>query len=188
MGDSGLYARARDGQGRYWNWGSLGWSVSETEACQSFLSERLDVDVLESNYGVVVSPPLSSVVIEFVRSSDGEVVGEEVVGKRTFYSLRYTKGLGSAALSVRVLGATGLFWNFTTNSWVVNQNANTYTLLSEYPDLSSVESLYASIAAVPVDSSEFQFFRVADGFVIGTDTLMDFVPPAPILGEAEPLP
>lgn len=65
-----------------------------------------------------------------------------------FY-IRYTQGLGDAAIYTRLRNATGKFWNFTTLAWDTAETAPCQVLLLERDDYDSVDSLYSAEVVLP---------------------------------------
>lgn len=77
LGNAALYARIRDGIGRYWNLTTLAWVDSESADTKKYLTEYPDGDALESRYATTLTLPSEQVVIEHVRASDGAVRASE---------------------------------------------------------------------------------------------------------------
>jgi len=65
-----------------------------------------------------------------------------------FY-IRYTQGLGDAAIYTRLRNATGEFWDFTNEVWVAVETTDCRTYLLERDDLDSTDSLYSAPATLP---------------------------------------
>lgn len=80
-GDAALYVRARDGGAppRYWNFTTLAWDAVESSQCRIWLAEHPDpADLYESRYqSVSIRIPADTLVLEYVRVSDGVVIAEE---------------------------------------------------------------------------------------------------------------
>jgi len=116
-----------------------------------YLTEYPDADPDESRYEATVSPAAGTVV-EFVRVSDSRVIAEEWSGA-PFWSFRYDKGLGNAALVARAR-FDGSFFSATVP-------------LTEFADADPVESRYQSAAAMPDGWAGLEYVRVSDGAVVG---------------------
>jgi hypothetical protein len=82
-----------------------------------------------------------------------------------FATLRDTKGLGNAALYVRLRDAAGRFWNWTTTAWVDAESADTKINLREYPDSDALESRYSAALTVPDEQVAIEYVRASDGAV-----------------------
>src|SRR5512136_1164973 len=85
MGNAALYVRFRDVLGRYWNLVTLAWDAAETANCRIFLTEYQDSDLLESRYQGTATLPTGDSTAEYVRLSDGRVLGEDGSGFTTGY-------------------------------------------------------------------------------------------------------
>jgi hypothetical protein len=82
-----------------------------------------------------------------------------------FATYRDTKGLGNAALYVRLRDATSRYWNWATSAWVDAESADTKKFLIEYPDADQVESRYAVALTVPDEQVAIEYVRASDGAV-----------------------
>ena len=65
-----------------------------------------------------------------------------------FY-IRYTQGLGDAAIYTRLRNDEGEFWDFTNLVWVVYETVDCQISLLEHDDGDSVDSLYSAPASLP---------------------------------------
>jgi len=66
-----------------------------------------------------------------------------------FY-IRYTAGLGDAAIYTRLRNSTGQFWDFTNLAWIDGpETTDCRVFLLEHDDLDSVDSLYSAPATLP---------------------------------------
>jgi uncharacterized phiE125 gp8 family phage protein len=77
LGNAALYVRARDASARFWNWTTRAWVAVEDAGCRVFLAEYADASTIESLYQAGIDAPPGEVLIEYVRSSDSRVLGEE---------------------------------------------------------------------------------------------------------------
>jgi hypothetical protein len=82
-----------------------------------------------------------------------------------FATYRDTKGLGNAALYVRLRDATARYWNWATSAWVDAESADTKKFLLEYPDADAIESRYAVALTVPDEQVAIEYVRASDGAV-----------------------
>jgi hypothetical protein len=65
--------------------------------------------------------------------------------------VRYTSGLGNAALYARIRNATGQFWDFVALTWgVIGTDCKQF--LTEYADSDPTTSYYAKEVVVPSDA------------------------------------
>lgn len=78
---------------------------------------------------------------------------------------RDVKGLGNAALFVRLRDLTGRFWNWTTGAWVDAESADTRVTLTERADGDPLESRYSASITVPQEQVAVEYVRASDGAV-----------------------
>lgn len=77
QGAAALYVRFRNVLGQFWDLVAHGWVGAETADCRTYLAEFQDADTLESRYQSSATPPLGEYIAEYVRESDGLVLGED---------------------------------------------------------------------------------------------------------------
>lgn len=86
------------------------------------------------------------------------------------FFIRYTKGLGNAAIYTRLRNATGQYWNFNYREWVnpLDETADCRIFLNETQDGDAFESLYSASSYTP-DGGRWieETVRVSDYKVIG---------------------
>lgn len=106
QGNSAIYVRGRDAIGRFWNWSLFSWGSSEVAGCKVALAEYTDADTVESRYQATLALPSGDIILEYVRASDGRVLGEEPgtdLGASVAAILAaLTTGAGSGTVSVLV--------------------------------------------------------------------------------------
>lgn len=89
--------------------------------------------------------------------------------------IRYTKGLGNAALGCRLRNNIGQHWNFSTSTWGATES---YYTLTEYADSDPYESTYLRTLVLPTiiqaPVSIVEVFVVATGEVIGQENTLDY--------------
>jgi hypothetical protein len=98
--------------------------------------------------------------------------------------VRYTTGLGDAALYARVRNATGQFWDFVALSWgVIGTDCKAF--LTEYADSDPTTSYYAAEIVVPFNGV-FCIEIVVDStsLVIGYESTKDAAADVPETGLA----
>lgn len=78
---------------------------------------------------------------------------------------RDVKGLGNAALYVRLRDLTGRYWNWTTGAWAGAESADTRATLTERPDGDPLESRYSVEIVLPDEQVAIEFVRASDGAV-----------------------
>lgn len=92
--------------------------------------------------------------------------------------IRYTRGLGNAALGVRVTSLTGAYWNFVTLGWDALESLDTAYNLTEYAGSDPNESTYTRTLVLPsaviVSEGFVEIFVKGTGEVIGQESLSYF--------------
>ena len=103
LGNAALYVRATDDSvpPQFWSWGGAIWVASDTSPVRTFLTECADADPLESAYKANVFPPPTATLLEYVRVSDGKVIGEDPLNVQSILSA-VTTGVGAGLLTVTV--------------------------------------------------------------------------------------
>jgi len=86
-----------------------------------------------------------------------------------FY-IRYTAGLGDAAIYTRLRNSTGQFWDFTALGWVGTETTACQIWLAEHDDGDSVDSLYSASATLPAGGPWVEeAILFSNGRVLGYD-------------------
>ncbi|KKW05295.1 MAG: hypothetical protein UY41_C0057G0001 [Candidatus Moranbacteria bacterium GW2011_GWE1_49_15] len=87
-------------------------------------------------------------------------------------SFRYDKGLGDAAIYMRLLNSAGEFYDFLATSFVSVENANCQLLMTEFPDSSTEQSWYYVTFESPAGGPfAIEIVLVSTAEVIGYDTV-----------------
>jgi len=88
-------------------------------------------------------------------------------------TIRYTRGLGSSAVYVRIRDTNGNYLVLATGVWQASEDATCKQLLSEYQDADTAESRYQYTLSLPLISVQavMEYVLVAGESVIGEDDL-----------------
>lgn len=88
--------------------------------------------------------------------------------------IRYTKGVGNAALKVRVRSTSGQYWNFDTLAWDNTESVTTAYTLTEYADSDPYESTYSRLITLPsvalAPEGYVEIYVASTGEVIGQES------------------
>mgnify|MGYP001172714798 FL=1 len=78
LGNSAIYARLRDGVGKFWDFVGLAWVTPITTNCKQYMTEYTDSDPATSYYAKeIVVPSATILCIEVVLNSTSLVLGYE---------------------------------------------------------------------------------------------------------------
>jgi hypothetical protein len=84
--------------------------------------------------------------------------------------IRYTKGLGGAAVYLRARDATAQYWDWTTLAWSATEEAACKQALAERQDSDAAESRYmASVALPPGVQSILEYVLASTAEVLGEE-------------------
>ena len=90
--------------------------------------------------------------------------------------VRYTTGLGDAAIYARLRNAVGEFWDFVGLAWVTPITTDCKAFLTEYTDGDPSTSYFSANIVVPADDVyAIEVVLASDGTVLGFESTRDAI-------------
>jgi hypothetical protein len=113
QGDLALYVRLRNVSVEYWDFVTGAWVPTEVANSRVYLTEYPDSSTVESRYQNSILLPPADLTIEYVRSFDGLVIGEETIDGGAVAG----SGTGQNVVTVTALEGTTPVPNVLVQAW-----------------------------------------------------------------------